>query len=385
MNISKTIRRFLYWLFLLVSPYLSYAGNTNKMLDENITRLLVVPYHFALEHRNTRFGGIIYTGRDMKNLSQYGLDTILSLNNSFLNQEDPPFIMIDEEGGVVSRLRYFKEFQELCYQDESITDFLREYDIHVSYVLPSEREIGMAYEKVRDDQSDMFLRKFYKYNRSLARILRQLGFNTVLAPVVDVCDSGYMTDRTYSSDPKIVIELAGVMIQAFEEEGIFTCVKHFPGLGNLPNSQDPHYKKIFFYQTDENQLLPFYVLPSSMIMVSHGIYLDIDTLPLSVSPRTVDYLPDYRIVISDDISMSSVEPLWKDELFDNLIDVNDLIIITCFKSKHPSKQIYDFITRISYTDTSTVNKKLHELMKVKQRYPERFRPSRRINILRGSH
>jgi len=365
----KWVRKVLSTLLLVISSYIVQATDRKE-----VTQLLVVPYEFALTHPEESFGGIIYISRDIKPLVEYGLDTIESLNEYFLIREDHPFIMIDEEGGAVSRLKYFEEFRTLCQQDEDITEFVNRYNVHVSYVLPSEREIGEAYARVRDNQSTEFLKMYYRYNRSIAKILRELGFNTVLAPVVDLCDSGYMKNRSYSSDPTITIELSGVMIRAFEDEGMFTCTKHFAGLGDIPSNIDPHEKAVYYLHTDINQMLPFYILESDMVMVSHGIYIDVDTVPLSVSLKAINMLPEHRIVVSDDISMGTAELLWKNNLFEDLVRVNDLVIVTGFNKPNPEKEINQTITHLNTLDTSLVNEKVRKILKIKRAHEDRFLP-----------
>lgn len=68
-------------------------------------------------------------------------------------------------------------------------------------------------------------------------MLRMLGFNMDLAPVVDVIDAerGKYTNglfsRTFGDSKESVVELASEFLRVLQSKGIVGCLKHFPGLG----------------------------------------------------------------------------------------------------------------------------------------------------------
>lgn len=63
--------------------------------------------------------------------------------------------------------------------------------------------------------------------------LKAVGINIVFAPVVDVADSNaVLRDRVCSGDPEVVAESALDFISAFEEQKIYSVIKHYPGLGS---------------------------------------------------------------------------------------------------------------------------------------------------------
>jgi beta-N-acetylhexosaminidase len=119
----------------------------------------------------------------------------------------PLLISIDQEGGVVQRLK-----------------------VGVP-VVPSAASIG-----ARDDPA---------YARQVAhdngRTLRSLGVTMVMAPVADVDPDGrsVMGSRTYSPDRAVAARMVAATVQGYLDAGVIPAVKHFPGLGSV--SGDSHH------------------------------------------------------------------------------------------------------------------------------------------------
>jgi beta-N-acetylhexosaminidase len=69
--------------------------------------------------------------------------------------------------------------------------------------------------------------------RLSARALRELGLSAVLGPVVDVglADGSALGARIYSDEPAEVARYARSVVGAYRRAGLFSAVKHFPGLG----------------------------------------------------------------------------------------------------------------------------------------------------------
>lgn len=71
--------------------------------------------------------------------------------------------------------------------------------------------------------------------RSIARDLREVGFNMVYAPVADVNvnpRNPIITDRAFGADPQQVAQHVAAQVRGFQAEGILACAKHFPGHGD---------------------------------------------------------------------------------------------------------------------------------------------------------
>jgi beta-N-acetylhexosaminidase len=119
----------------------------------------------------------------------------------------PLLISIDQEGGVVQRLK------------DGVT------------LVPSAESVGE-----RDDPA---------YARQVAldngRTLRRLGVTMVMAPVADVDPTGVsvMGSRTYSPDRRVAARMVTTTLKAYLRAGVIPVVKHFPGLGSV--SGDSHH------------------------------------------------------------------------------------------------------------------------------------------------
>lgn len=119
--------------------------------------------------------------------------------------DHPILVMLDEEGGQVSR-------------------------VQASFAPPSELVAGAGgAEHVR------------ALENTSAIGLRQLGVGLNLAPVADVRTSArdqVIGDRSFGSDPAVVSPLVGAAVQGLHDGGVGATLKHFPGLGGAAG--DPH-------------------------------------------------------------------------------------------------------------------------------------------------
>jgi beta-N-acetylhexosaminidase len=112
-----------------------------------------------------------------------------------------PFIAIDQEGGLVSRLH-----KQVA-------------------VLPGNMTLGAT------RSTDLALRA----GRLLGQSLRDYGFNMNLAPVLDINSNPQnpvIGIRSYSSDAKLVSSMGGAFIKGLQSNGVIAVGKHFPGHGD---------------------------------------------------------------------------------------------------------------------------------------------------------
>jgi len=147
-------------------------------------------------------GGIIFFERNI--LSPHSLQKQVAHFTRIV--DGPLFFMIDQEGGRVNRIK--KDFP----------------------VFPGNKFYG--------DKKDFKAAK--EAYRVTATELKKLGINLNLAPVVDFVrdNSNYMAERSFGSDSQLVAQFTKTAVEAIRSAGIFSCAKHFPGIGNL--KQDPH-------------------------------------------------------------------------------------------------------------------------------------------------
>jgi LmbE family N-acetylglucosaminyl deacetylase/beta-glucosidase-like glycosyl hydrolase len=170
--------------------------------------------------------------------------------------------------------------------------------------------------------------------QSIAKIMRQEGFNVNLAPAVDVAgdieDTGlYLAKRRrmYSQNPEIVSELALAQIKGMARGGIVPVIKHFPGLGSVradTHTQLPavEISRETLYGKD---MVPFKNLIKEenniWVMVDHALYPCLSNQPASLSYEIQtkllrEELGFKGIIIADELlNMQSIfEYAWRQKI-----------------------------------------------------------------------
>ncbi len=153
-----------------------------------------------------------------------------------------------------------------------------------------------------------------------AALLRNLGINFNLAPVVDI--NIYPKnpiigelERSFSSKPDTVIRHARAWINSHREKKVLTCLKHFPGHGS--SRHDSHLGFVDISKTWQlEELLPFKELIQTgyadTIMTGHLFNSDIDPdFPATLSQKTIGQLLRKElgftgVVVSDDMQMRAI-------------------------------------------------------------------------------
>jgi beta-glucosidase-like glycosyl hydrolase len=155
--------------------------------------------------------------------------------------------------------------------------------------------------------------------RIIAAELEATGFNLALAPVVDLrLPQSILFERCLAADAADVARFGAAFVEELSKRRIFTCAKHFPGLGGAIT--DPHFSLPRIERTkrqlQQEDAVPFIKLfnRAEMVMVSHGHYPglgDEKSIPASVSSRVVDgflrrKLGYKGLTITDDLTMGAV-------------------------------------------------------------------------------
>jgi beta-N-acetylhexosaminidase len=197
---------------------------------------------------------------------------------------------VDVEGGTVNRLR----------------------DALAS--LPSAQAVGAA------DRQSGKARLAREFGQLIARAVRAFGFNTTLAPVVDLAlrDSvEVMGTRAVSADPAEVIQFAREFMAGLAAHGVIACGKHFPGLGGAAG--DTHFvtPEIArpWQEVWSEDLMPYRALHADMpiVMTNHAAYPRTPgrNLPASASRFWITTVLRKRIgykgiILSDDLEMGGI-------------------------------------------------------------------------------
>lgn len=159
-----------------------------------------------------------------------------------------------------------------------------------------------------------------KHGQLIGRAARLLGFNTTLAPVLDLAlpeALPVMRTRVVSPDPDLVAGYARLFLEGLRAERILGCGKHFPGLGG--GTLDSHNATPRITRTWEQlwseDIQPYRDLIKQLpiIMVAHASYPRVtrDDQPASVSQWWISSVLRQRmqytgLILSDDLEMGGI-------------------------------------------------------------------------------
>jgi beta-N-acetylhexosaminidase len=228
-----------------------------------------------------------------------------------VGRDDVP-ILIDEEGGRVSRLQP------------------PHWPKH-----PPAQVFGAMYEKDAEWGNEAM----QLYARIVANELWQLGIQINCAPVLDLVIEGASSaigDRAISRKPAVVAALARVWAETFLNNGVMPVIKHLPGHGRV--EKDPHNLlptiTASMAELESEDFVPFDLLKDLPLgMNSHAVFAAIDpNLPASLSPSVYGIIRDKLgfdgLLLSDDINMKALVGK-ADDLSVRILDAGADIILHC--------------------------------------------------------
>ena len=230
--------------------------------------------------------GIILFSRNIKNIKQTQ-NLIKNIKKVFKDNFYP--ILIDEEGGRVSRLRNFIESSNLTAN-------------YYGNLCKYNKKKFNIYYKIYIDQ--------------ISYLLNKLGFNINTVPVLDLkrFTSSIIGDRSYSRNGKIVSKIGRICISSFQKNNIACVIKHIPGHG--VTKVDSHKKIPIVNKTTsylfKNDFIPFKNTKSLFAMTAHIIFRKQDPLNVVTHSKIMIKLIRNKIgfkniLISDDISMKALK------------------------------------------------------------------------------
>jgi beta-N-acetylhexosaminidase len=200
------------------------------------------------------------------------------------------FRCVDVEGGSVDRLR----------------DALA--------AMPSPQAVALA---ARASGNAKLMRE---HGELVARGVQAFGFNTTLAPVLDLAlpdSAAVMGTRSAAPTATGVVEYAREFLAGLAAHGVAGCGKHFPGLG--AGTRDSHVETPAIERSWKDlwreDLVPYCELRNElpMVMVNHAAYPDTPggERPASASPYWITTVLRKRIgyrgiIFSDDLEMGGI-------------------------------------------------------------------------------
>ena len=231
--------------------------------------------------------GIILFSRNIKTISQ--TQKLTSQIKQIFKDKNYP-ILIDEEGGKVSRLNKFI--------DSSL--FTAEF-------------FGNLYKKNLKN----FNIYYNVYIKQVSYLLNLLGININTVPVLDVSrifTNSVIGNRSFSSNPSLVYKIGKICIKKFHENHIGTIIKHIPGHGL--STVDSHKKlpsiKHNFKLLNKIDFFPFKKQDAFLAMTAHVIFKSLDPKNSVTHSKKIIKIIRKKIafknmIISDDISMKALK------------------------------------------------------------------------------
>ncbi|MBQ9278031.1 MAG: glycoside hydrolase family 3 protein [Lachnospiraceae bacterium] len=218
----------------------------------------------------------------LSNVKQYGMDA-----NGI-----PFFTSVDEEGGIVAR----------CADKLGTTSFN-----------------SMYYYRTEGTETA------YNNAYTIASDISGLGFNLDFAPVADTWSNSANTvigERAYSTDYQEAALLVASATKGFNDGGVVSCIKHFPGHGDTV--EDSHKSAAYIHKSlaelDNEDYLPFKAgieAGTGMVMVGHLYLTDADIIssdddyPASLNYKVItgelrQKLGYDGVVITDSLAMGAI-------------------------------------------------------------------------------
>ncbi|HEV7892969.1 MAG TPA: glycoside hydrolase family 3 N-terminal domain-containing protein [Pyrinomonadaceae bacterium] len=241
-------------------------------------------------------GGVIIFGRNVSEAEQ--LRGLLDSVRASLGVE--PLLGIDQEGGLVDRLR------------------------KIFTPMPAARVIRQ--------HGDLAAAR--AHGRITGEVLLRLGFNMNFAPVMSIMTedrdllSNGLYSRSFGRSPGEVLGYTMVYLRGLQGTGLLGCAKHFPGIG--AGEVDTHQEMPVIHLTHDDllaqDLAPYIELFQrednmvKAVMVSHGGFPNIDIhtgiagghlIPASVNHGIVtgllrEELGYEGLVVTDDLEMGAI-------------------------------------------------------------------------------
>lgn len=268
---------------------LSMTQRVNQLsLEEKVGQLFMIGHWSEDYYQHTDrmlklygFGGII-----IMNVSDDSVDSVPLWTASWQKTSAIPLLIsIDQEGGVVSRIKA------------------------PGYTQTSQRSLGTTDEA-------------YTIGTKRGQELRELGINTNLAPVIDYASTSdaFLYNRSFATSTE-VSSMASALINGHADAGVLAIPKHFPGHESTPD--DSHFVMPVIDITAA--AFPEYVQPFrdvldaadiNVLMTAHVQFPKLDdeypvTLSYEILTRQLRRELGFEgVIITDDMTMGAITNQW---------------------------------------------------------------------------
>ncbi len=255
-------------------------------------------------------GGVILYGYNIVSPEQ-----LKQLTNTIYEANPKAFIAVDQEGGLVQRLTKAKGFAGT-----------------------SRRAAEIAEDYPNPDDA-------YEFYLSTAEELKNYHININFGPVVDLHNPESAAigkiGRSYGDNPDVVSSYARAFVKAHREQGILTCLKHFPGHGYaLKDSHLPNIVDTTDTADCKNEIAPYENLLETgdvdMVMTAHIVNRNYDPEehPATLSSKMIPDLLRNKgyngVVVSDDLHMGTIQKNYsfEDIVYGSINATCDLLVFS---------------------------------------------------------
>ena len=250
--------------------------------------------------------------------------------NKIINSKSkiPPFLALDQEGGMVAR----------------VTEGIVQSPGAMAISASGKTEYA------------------YKLAYNMGKDLVKLGFNFNFAPVGDINNNPnnpVINVRSYSDNPDVVCKYVKEAVKGYQDAGMMTSIKHFPGHGDTVVDTHLGLAKVDFDRERlyNMELKPFLLakkenLPG--IMAAHVMYTKYDDeFPTTLSKKVITGLLREEIgydglVVTDSLTMKAVfDNFSLEEIVYNTMNSGCDILLMCGARKvEMQKEFRDIAVRL---------------------------------------
>jgi beta-N-acetylhexosaminidase len=200
---------------------------------------------------------------------------------------EQPFVLIDQEGGRVARLKppHWRKSPAMS-----------------------------AFWELSEEQAK---KAIFANARLIAHELYELGINVNCAPVADLWIEGahdIIGDRAFSKNLEHIGPRASQMAAGLLDGGVLPVLKHIPGHGRamVDSHEDLPIVSEALETLEQTDFKPFHYLKDIPLgMTAHITYTALDNQVATLSSKTIDYIRDEigfdGLLMSDDVSMKALK------------------------------------------------------------------------------
>ena len=258
-------------------------------LEEKVAQMMMVSCHEGVNIEAASSYGVGAICLYSHSFEEKSADEVKAMIESYQNLNYLPMLVsTDEEGGTVVRVSSNPQLRA--------TPFLSPMELFT--------QGGM--DLVKSDTQEK------------AQLLISLGVNVNLAPVCDVPldETNYIYDRCFSLNADETAQYADAVVSVMKQNGIGSCLKHFPGYGGSVDTHESMAYDDREYSAFENgDFKPFKAginAGADCVLVTHNIVNCIDpsmpaSLSLPVHNELRNKLSFNGVIITDDLVMEGIQ------------------------------------------------------------------------------